>query len=204
MYSHLYFPWRYFNDYYFPQTGNHNLFDNVVPEFLDNAFGGAHTYGTRFYSRYTGDVTHIRWYKGNALTGGSHTVSLFSDAGVLLASKSTADEPASGWIETAFDNVVPIDANTFYRAAVFYPVGHGVYSDDFFATAYDNPPLHCPANADGCGGHYNIGAVLTFPNDIAASEGYYIDVILAISSGIVFLRTMVLMHHYMMLEDDDV
>lgn len=153
----------------------YTLFGSMVPEFSDNLDGNPTTYGTRFWADIPGTVTSIRWYKGNTTTSITHVVGLYTDAGSLLRSKTTTSENL-GWNTETLTSTVTITASTFYKAVVYYPHGHGVYSDHFFNTAYDNSPLHCNANSNGQGGQWIIATGISNPTNVYAGEGYYIDV----------------------------
>lgn len=158
----------------------YNLFDNLTPQYNDNGDPSPFTYGTRFFSDVAGRVVAIRFYKGlNNGGGNSHTVALYSASGTLLASAATASEPASGWVTTNLSTPISITANTAYTAAVFFPVGHAVYSDAFFTSQYNSPPLHAYANGNGGNGVYNLADTLQRPTNFY-NEGYFIDAVVEV------------------------
>ena len=64
-------------------------------------------------------VTHVRHYSGTK-------VSLWTDAGVLLASQSVVSTPGS-WTETELATAVPLAAGARYRAGAYYPPGTNYY-----------------------------------------------------------------------------
>ena len=72
--------------------------------------------GLKFYSDVAGQVLGIRFYKGPQNTG-THTVSLWTSSGTLLASAASADETASGWQQVSFPQPVAINAGQQYVAS---------------------------------------------------------------------------------------
>lgn len=156
--------------------GIYDLFDNLTPSVLDNAFSPSFTYGTRFFTDVAGYATAIRFYKGGTAGGSTHTVALYNTAGVLLASKDTSGEPDSGWHTTTLDTPIAITANTRYTAAVFFPSGHGAYTPSFFTNQFDNGLLHAYADGAGFNGVFNISGALTYPTN-HGNENYYIDIL---------------------------
>jgi hypothetical protein len=161
-----------------------DIFDASTPANNDNDYDPAFTYGTRFYSDISGDVLAIRFYKGLDNGGGdSHTVALYSDTGTLLVSKSTANEPASGWVTTFLDTPVSIPSNSTRTAAIFFPQGHGVNTSDAFNSQYDNGHLHVYADSNVGNGVYNLTTSLAYPTD-HFNENYFIDVLFVAQAAI--------------------
>jgi uncharacterized repeat protein (TIGR01451 family) len=64
-------------------------------------------------------VTHLRYYSGTK-------VSLWTDAGVLLASQSVVGTPGT-WAETQLAIPIPLTAGTRYRVGAYYPPGTNFY-----------------------------------------------------------------------------
>ena len=84
----------------------------------------------------------IRFYKGNGITG-THTGSLWSETGTLLATGTFTNETLSGWQVLQFSSPVAISANTTYVAS--YNTDTGAYSVSlhyFLTQGGDNAPLH--------------------------------------------------------------
>src|SRR5690606_13549935 len=134
--------------------------------------------GVRFRSDVDGFVTGVRFYKGPANTG-THTGSLWSNNGMLLARATFVNETASGWQQVDFDTPVPITANTVYVVSYHAPNGHYSSSEGYFAASgVDNPPLH--AIRDGAGGSngvYAYGSSSSFPASTYRSSNYWVDVV---------------------------
>ncbi|HKN97898.1 MAG TPA: DUF4082 domain-containing protein [Pseudonocardiaceae bacterium] len=152
--------------------------DFTTPAIADSGDASAVTVGTkvRFDSR--GEVTGIRFYKGPNNTG-THTGSLYSSAGTLLASGTFTNETASGWQTLNFASPVNVNANTTYVVAYFAPNGHYSATPGYFAnnTATYNQ-LHAIADGvDGGNGVYSYGATRTFPANTYNANNYWVDVL---------------------------
>ncbi len=139
--------------------------------------------GLKFTSDQNGYITGIRFYKSAANTG-THTGSLWTSSGTLLATAIFTNETASGWQQVSFSSPVAITANTVYVASYHTSVGH--YADDqgYFATrGFDNPPLHALADgASGPNGVYSYSADNPFPASGFNASNYWVDVVFASSA----------------------
>ena len=133
--------------------------------------------GVKFTSDVNGLITGIRFYKSTTNTG-THTGSLWSSGGSLLATATFTSETASGWQQVNFATPVAITAGTVYVAS--YHTNTGQYASDtsyFAAAGVDNPPLH--ALRDGVSGAnsvYVYGAS-AFPANSYQSSNYWVDVV---------------------------
>lgn len=130
--------------------------------------------GTRFTSSAAGWVTGVTFYKGTGNTG-THTGSLWTDGGTLLASGTFTGETASGWQTLTFATPVAITADTPY--VVSYHAPHGNYAVDggYFAAAHKSYPL--TATADTTTHHnglYKYGTDPAFPNGSYGSANYWV------------------------------
>src|SRR6185295_6006740 len=67
--------------------------------------------GLRFRANSSGYITGIRFYKASTNTG-THTGTLWTSAGVPLATATFTNESASGWQQVFFSKPVAISANT--------------------------------------------------------------------------------------------
>ena len=86
--------------------------------------------GVKFRSDVAGFITGIRFYKTSGNTG-THTGTLWSTAGVNLATATFTGESATGWQEVLFDSPVAIDADTTYVASYHTTVGHYAVGTSF-------------------------------------------------------------------------
>jgi hypothetical protein len=133
--------------------------------------------GVKFLADAAGSITGIRFYKGLG-NNGTHTGSLWSNTGTLLATGTFTGESASGWQQLTFTTPVTIAANTTYVASYHtttgYAVDRGYY---FYVGGVDNPPLHALAWGVASGnGLANYGPVGTFPSS-ANGGNYWVDVV---------------------------
>ena len=153
---------------------------STVPGNLANDPNGVEL-GVRFTSDVAGVITGIRFYKGSTNTG-THIGNLWSNTGTLLATATFSNETASGWQQVNFTTPVAIAANTTYVASYFTPTGNYSYDQSYFASAYNNTPLH--GTQDGTGGSngvYIYNTTSAFPTGTYLSSNYYVDVVLATS-----------------------
>ncbi len=88
--------------------------------------------GLRFQTDTAGYISGIRFYKGTANTG-THTGSLWSANGTLLAKATFTNESTSGWQTVWFDTPVAIQANTPYVASYYAPKGRYAVDANYFA-----------------------------------------------------------------------
>ncbi|HVN85475.1 MAG TPA: DUF4082 domain-containing protein, partial [Candidatus Binatia bacterium] len=119
------------------------------------------------------------FYKSAANTG-THTGSLWTSGGSLLATGTFTGEASSGWQQLTFPTPVAITANTAYVASYHTNTGHYAGDADYFATAgVDNPPLHALRNGvSGGDGVYAYGGS-AFPTNTFRSANYWVDVVFA-------------------------
>src|SRR5207253_643851 len=134
--------------------------------------------GVKFTSDTNGFISGIRFYKASLNTG-THTGSLWTSTGTLLATATFGNESASGWQQVNFASPVAITANTVYVASYHAPVGQYAADQNFFATAaVDSPPLHALTNgAAGGNGIFTYGSGTSFPNSTFNSTNYWVDVV---------------------------
>src|SRR3954453_2929749 len=98
--------------------------------------------GRKFPPQNAGTIAGIRFYKGPTNTG-THTGTLWTSTGTLLATATFANETASGWQQVLFSSPVSISPNTTYVASYHAPNGHYAEDDNSFASSgVDNAPLH--------------------------------------------------------------
>jgi hypothetical protein len=132
--------------------------------------------GMKFTADVSGHVTGVRFYKGPSNTG-THTGSLWSSSGQLLATATFTNETASGWQQVKFSQPVAVTAGTTY--VISYHTNAGFYSGDanYFASAVDRPPLHAVVNSASPNGVYAYGSGSSFPNGSFNATNYWVDVL---------------------------
>ena len=108
----------------------------------------------KFKATTNGTINGIRFYKGAENTG-THTGSLWTVDGKLLATATFTNETASGWQQVNFSTPVNITANTTYVASYHTTSGYYSVTRPYFTTQYTNGPLIAPAtDAEGGNGVY--------------------------------------------------
>ena len=157
---------------------------NVLPALFDNDDLSAIVVGTRIQSSSAGTIDGIRWYK-KGTANGVHTVSLWSNAGTLLASKVVTGETLSGWQKQLFDTPVSISANTTYVAS--FHTTDNLYQEtpSYFNSDVVNDLLTglATAGTPNFNGVYNYSATNVFPNQDGGAASYFIDVVFSKSTA---------------------
>jgi hypothetical protein len=134
--------------------------------------------GVKFRTNVSGVVTGVRFYKGAGNTG-THTGSLWTAGGQLLASATFTGETATGWQQVSFATPVAISANTVYVASYFAPNGGYAYDSAYFAaTGVVNGAVELLQNGvSGGNGVYAYNASSTFPANSFNATNYWVDVV---------------------------
>ena len=132
--------------------------------------------GVKFVALEAGSIAGLKYYRGAGDTG-THTGSLWSSTGELLATATFAAETASGWQTVNFSSPVTITPNTTYVAS-YHSNGHYAATGDYFGSIYTNDSLATPGPAAGV---YAYGAGNLFPTS-TSNANYWVDV-LFVSSG---------------------
>ena len=104
--------------------------------------------GLKFRSSQPGNVTGLRFYKGNGNTG-THVGHLWTSTGGLLATVTFSGESFSGWQTATFSSPVAITANTTYIISYYAPTGHYSADSNYFNSATVNSPLTALASHSG-------------------------------------------------------
>ena len=153
--------------------------NNYVPSTTSTADATPYELGTKFQSTVAGWAAGVRFYKGSG-NNGTHTGSLWSTSGTLLATGTFTNETASGWQSMLFANPVQISANTTYVVSYYDPDGDYASEPDKFDWQLKTPPLIAPAanylNSSSGNGVFNAGGP-GFPTQTFAGTNYGVDVI---------------------------
>jgi len=150
---------------------------STTPSIPAMAMSAAIEVGVKFRSDVSGNVTGIRFYKGSANTG-THTGSLWTREGKLLATGTFNNETPSGWQTLLFSSPVAISANTTYVAS--YHSSKEVALDYNYFTWHgtDNPPLHAlQSGVDGSNGVYVYGSGGKYPINTANGYNFWVDIV---------------------------
>jgi hypothetical protein len=148
---------------------------DAVPSVASSSDTSGIELGMSFSPDTSGWVSGIRFYKGSGNTG-THTGSLWSSSGTLLAHGTFTNETASGWQTLTFPASVQVSANQTYMVSYYAPNGHYSANVGFFSnSAYDNSPLHGPQTGNpGGNGTYAYGNS-RFPQNTYNGTNYWVD-----------------------------
>ncbi|MCK1607107.1 DUF4082 domain-containing protein [Bradyrhizobium sp. 166] len=149
-----------------------------TPSVLSDSDTSQVNLGVRFTSSAAGTITAIKYYK-SVNDAGTHTGSLWTSTGTLLASATFSNETGSGWQTVTFSSPVSITAGTTYVAS-FHSNGHYADTPNYFTTADTNGPLTAPASNNGV---YTYGTGNLFPTSTFNATNYWVDVVFSNSSG---------------------
>ncbi|MFM7838510.1 MAG: MBG domain-containing protein, partial [Chitinophagaceae bacterium] len=134
--------------------------------------------GLKFRANVAGQITGVRFYKFTANTG-THTGSLWTLNGTLLATATFADETASGWQQVNFAQPVTVTPGTTYIVSYYAPNGnYAVQADAFGAKRISNNSGSLTALYvnDGGNGLIKMGEGGGFPSTITGAN-YFVDVV---------------------------
>jgi methionine-rich copper-binding protein CopC len=162
-----------------------SLFGNATPPAPDAGDPTAVEVGVHFSSDEDGYVTGVRFYKATANTG-THTGSLWTAAGTLLATGTFSAETASGWQTMQFSSPVAITAGTSYVAGYWAPNGHYTATSSFFYyKPYDAAPLHAENTAPDASTVNGVYATSPgFPTSTFHAANYFVDVMFNASATV--------------------
>ncbi|WP_327045244.1 DUF4082 domain-containing protein [Microbispora sp. NBC_01189] len=161
-----------------PATAPARLFaDTATPAVAAVDESASVELGVAFTADKPGLITGVRFYKGPGNTG-THIGNLWTTSGQNLATGTFTDETESGWQTLTFSAPVQVVPGVTYVASYFAPAGHYSFSDNFFSTATDSPPLHAPATTETYGGNgvYAYGTSSLMPSGSYHGGNYWVDV----------------------------
>jgi hypothetical protein len=164
-------------------TPQDTIFDFSTPTTVDSGDSSPITVGVSFTPTASGQITGVRFYKAAANTG-THTGSLWSASGSLLASGTFSNESTSGWQTLTFSSPIAVTGGTTYVAGYLAPSGHYSVTSGGFNSGVDNGPLQANASSATAGnGLYAYGATSTFPTGTFNASNYWVDVLFQPSGG---------------------
>ena len=149
----------------------------TTPATVSSGDTGAVELGLVFQPNINGYITGVRFYKSSANTG-THTGSLWSANGTLLAQATFSAETTSGWQTVSFASPVPVTANTVYVVSYHTNTGNYSVNNYYFLTGLTNGPLTAFADSAVTSGNgvylYGSGGFPTFTYN---QTNYWVDVI---------------------------
>jgi hypothetical protein len=150
-----------------------SIWQNAAPTGAsDAADTSAVNLGLQFQVASSGTISGIRFYKESDNTG-THTGSLWTSSGTLLATGTFSNETASGWQELDFSSPVAVTAGTTYVASYHTNTGHYAFTSNGLASPVTNGPLTALAS----GGVYAYGSGSVFPSNSFNASNYWVDVV---------------------------
>ncbi|WP_425956181.1 DUF4082 domain-containing protein [Xylanimonas sp. McL0601] len=151
-----------------------SVFGDTVPAVASDSDTSAVELGMRFVPQTDGVVSGVRFYKGSGNTG-THTGSLWSATGQLLAQVSFTGETATGWQTATFRTPVPVAAGQSYVVSYTAPRGGYANLDAAFASRnVDAAPLTVEGGF-GKAPSGLFGSPGTFPQESYGNASYYVD-----------------------------
>ena len=134
--------------------------------------------GVKVVPSSAGWIQGVRFYK-SAAHGGTHTGSLWTSDGRLLATGTFTHETATGWQTLMFSTPVPVRAGSTYVASYYAPNGHYAYSVGYFLNGpAGQAPITAPSDGSAGGnGVYSDDGATAFPNASFNDANYWVDVI---------------------------
>ncbi|MCR2784988.1 MULTISPECIES: DUF4082 domain-containing protein [unclassified Microbacterium] len=155
--------------------GPYSVLGEVTPEILSVDDDDGVELGLRFSSASDGFVTGVRFYKGPANTG-THTGSLWDEAGNRLATVVFDDESASGWQEASFTAPVEILAGTTYTVSYTAPQGGYSMTGSYWPYKAGTASPLTVSTEVGAGAAGVFGNSGTRPVETWHESNYFVDV----------------------------
>ncbi|GCD97663.1 DUF4082 domain-containing protein [Embleya hyalina] len=145
----------------------------IGPTFGPDPDTAATELGVKFQADRAGYILGVRFWKDVANTG-THTGTLWSEAGVQLATATFISESESGWQQVNFAQPVAVTAGTTYVASYHAPNGRYSNDQNGLTAARVRGPLTAPASeAVGGNGVYVYGS--GFPNSTWNDSNYWVE-----------------------------
>lgn len=136
--------------------------------------------GVEFVSSAAGEVTALRYWRGDLDAGDTdtRTLNLWSGTGTLLATATVTSPPGQvGWQTATLATPVALNANELYVAS-YGTTQNYAFSGDFFATDWvgADGTLSAPAGTDPSGnGVFSAGTTGIFPDSSYNASNYWVD-----------------------------
>ncbi len=168
-----------------PSTGvGTTIFTDPNPPVRYLIDGNPMELGVKFRSDVAGSITGIRFFKWSRESG-THTGSLWTSTGLLLATGTFTNETGSGWQTLTFSSPVSITANTTYVASYHTPAAMAAISFGAFQSkGVDNAPLHAlQSGVDGPNGVFSYSSGGVFPSNGSNGDNYWVDVVFSSAGG---------------------
>ncbi|MFE6735653.1 DUF4082 domain-containing protein [Microbacterium sp. NPDC057650] len=156
-------------------TGPFSVWGTRIPAQPAASDNQAVELGQRFTPTTDGYVNGVRFYKGATNTG-THTGTLWSEAGEQLASVQFTNETATGWQTAQFSAPVSVKAGVGYVVSYTAPKGGYAYDENYWPyKATPSTPLEVTSGVGAAspGVYGNPG---DYPTLTYGDANYYVDV----------------------------
>lgn len=151
---------------------------DTVPQSMDPSDTSSVELGLRLKTSEDIDISAIRFYKG-AVNTGTHTGSLWSESGSLLATVTFSNETGTGWQSATLSNPVHLSANTTFIVSYLAPNGGYAFTSGDFATPRSVGPLATV----GSNGLFVYGSGGVAPSNTWGNTNYFVDVVFKIATA---------------------
>jgi hypothetical protein len=151
-----------------------SVFGAVEPKTPAANDSGDYELGLRFKATTEGFVTGVRFYKGTGNVG-THTGSLWTTSGTLLARATFTNETSTGWQSVDFATPVEVTPGQTYVVSYSAPQGHYAVQPWAFSSLPTKAP---PLEVDGGFGAAPAGvfaSVGRFPDRSSRNANYFVD-----------------------------
>ncbi|MGW5050969.1 DUF4082 domain-containing protein [Actinokineospora sp. NPDC004072] len=132
--------------------------------------------GMRIIPATDGVITGVRFYKA-AGDPGTHTGTLWSPSGTVMATAPSTGESASGWQTVTFAAPVPVTAGETYVVSFWSSAGRYGFTRDYFTDDKVNGPLTSPATGAQPNGLFQYGGGGVFPAGPGNGSNYWVDAV---------------------------
>ncbi|MFC7533532.1 DUF4082 domain-containing protein [Actinoplanes sp. GCM10030250] len=158
----------------------HTLFpDDATPAVAADSDTSAIELGVKFTPTKNGKVVGVRFYQGPG-NGGTHTGTLWSPTGGVMARATFSGETGSGWQDVRFDSAITVTAGTTYTVSYHAPQGRYSATPGFFNSLWTRGPLTTPATT--ANGVYRYGAN-AWPTASYGATNYWVDPLFVADAG---------------------
>lgn len=145
-----------------------SIFTSQIPANSGN--DGDYELGLKFSSSSSAQISEVRFYKMPG-EGSSHTATLWTSGGTVLATAVFTEETASGWQYASFTSPILISSNTTYVVSVNVTTVYAIEQHQL-----DNPIVNGFLTALAGGGVFNE-TVGQFPTQSYNNSNYFVDVV---------------------------
>lgn len=164
-----------------PETVAFSLFNaSQSPDQIVTNDPTAYELGVRFISSMGGDLTELRYWRGNAdaFDTDIRTLNLWDQNGVLLTSVTVQSNPgATGWQSGILDSAVELTPGALYVAS-YGTTQNYAFTSNYFAEDRTDSSGMLTAPSAGGNGVFRAGSTGLFPNATYNASNYWVDIVI--------------------------